>query len=154
MISVVLDSGPLGLLVHELNLEQTDECWRWMQSVLAAGIEVGIPEIVDFEVRRELLRLNKRKSIMRLDSLVLYPGIVAMPINSRVMRLSAELWAYARSQGRPSADPKALDADVILAATVQVYANGDHRDDCVVATTNAAHLELHVNAATWQSIRP
>ncbi len=55
------------------------------------------------------------------------------------MLKAAELWALARNRGTPTADPKALDADVILAAqTLQI--NGS------VATENVEHLSLFVDA--------
>lgn len=37
------------------------------------------------------------------------------PITTETMLLAAEFWAQARNGGTPTADPKALDGDVILA---------------------------------------
>lgn len=60
------------------------------------------------------------------------------------MRTAAEFWAAARQRGEPTADDKALDADVILAAQVVLLAAG--QDDVIVVTTNVAiwsDLSLH-----------
>lgn len=42
---------------------------RWLQNHINSGSRVIIPEIADYEVRRELLRANKIKGIARLDDL-------------------------------------------------------------------------------------
>lgn len=48
---IVLDSSPLGRLVHpRLNVPISD----WLDEILAAGVTVYIPEIIDYEVRRGL----------------------------------------------------------------------------------------------------
>jgi hypothetical protein len=39
-----------------------------VQSLFAAGIRVIVPEIVDYEVRRELLRANKQSGLVRLNT--------------------------------------------------------------------------------------
>ena len=82
--------------------------------LLVRGVEVFIPEIADYEVRRELLRAGKTAGVMRLGEL--QKVFTYLPITTSVMRRAAALWAAARNQGRPTADPKALDGDVILAA--------------------------------------
>jgi predicted nucleic acid-binding protein len=61
------------------------------------------------------------------------------------MLKAAELWADARKQGRPTADLKELDCDVILAAQA-IEANA------IVATTNLGHLERYVTARDWRKI--
>jgi hypothetical protein len=40
-----------------------------MAALVVRGFEVRVPEIADYEVRRELLRANKSKGIARLDLL-------------------------------------------------------------------------------------
>jgi hypothetical protein len=66
------------------------------------------------------------------------------------MRRAAEFWAAARRRGQPTADPKALDGDVILAAQAAVLAERD--EPVVVATTNVGHLNRLTTASNWQEI--
>ena len=64
------------------------------------------------------------------------------------MRQAALLWAEARQQGRPAADNKALDADMILSAQAIVQC----KNNFVIATTNVKHFPPDVSADTWQNI--
>ena len=41
----------------------------WLAGLISAGIEVRVPEIADYEVRRELLRVGSTRGIERLDEL-------------------------------------------------------------------------------------
>ena len=66
---------------------------------------------------------------------------------------AAELWAEARRHGRPTADPAALDADVIIASQVQLFAEA-MREPVVVVTMNVRHLAQFVDARRWQEIEP
>ncbi len=61
------------------------------------------------------------------------------------MLKDAELWADARKRGRPTADLKELDGDVILAAQAQ-------QAKAIVATENVGHLSLFVEAKDWTEI--
>lgn len=119
-----------------------------MDDHLDAGASLMVPEIADYEVRRELLRAGKAGGVARLDLLV--PALGYEPITTDAMRLAAELWADARRGGRPTAPDLALDGDVILAAQAQVLAA--RHTDVVVATTNAKHLERFVDARLWSDI--
>lgn len=107
-----------------------------------------VPEIADYEVRRELLRADKVKGIQRLD--LLKHEIGYLPITTEVMLKAAELWVEARKQGKPTADDKALDADVILAA--QAIAVSKEEYSVTVATSNVGHLGRFVQAARWEEI--
>ncbi|MEA2586192.1 MAG: hypothetical protein QOF33_4277, partial [Thermomicrobiales bacterium] len=98
----------------------TISCNAWHEDLLVRGTRVVIPEIADDEVRRELLRANKLAGVRRLDALKLALSCVA--ITTETMLLAAELWAVARQEGRPAADEKALDGDVILAAQTRLLA--------------------------------
>jgi predicted nucleic acid-binding protein len=107
-----------------------------------------IPEITDFELRRELLRARKIASIQRLDELSQVTEY--LPLTTAAMRHAAEIWAVARQQGKPTSPDPALDVDVILAA--QALSLRD--PDVIVATTNVGHLSRYVRADIWQNIRP
>lgn len=64
---VLLDAGPLGMISHP---RKNPETKVWLQNLIRSGTVVRVPEIADYEVRRELLRANKAKGIQRLDSTV------------------------------------------------------------------------------------
>jgi hypothetical protein len=126
------------------------ECTQWVKALIAGGVGIIVPEIADFEVRRELLRINKRSGIRRLDAFKTAMGVTYMPLTPRTMLRAAAFWAEARRRGRPTADPHALHCDVILAAQAALFA--DDGDDVTIATTNVGHLAQFVQAAHWRSI--
>ena len=107
---------------------------------------VVVPEIADYEIRRELIRARRARGIDRLDALIRQTSYLA--IATLAMRRAASLWASARQAGRPTASDPALDVDVILAAQADTI----DEDDVVVATTNAQHLSRYVTAAHWLDI--
>ena len=145
---VFLDAGPLGLLTRSPQIPEAAACYAWLRARLAAGSRVLLPEIGDYEVRRELLRLQAHAALRRLDAL--HHETVYLPLTTPVMRRAADLWAQLRQAGTPTADPQALDGDVILAA--QALSVPQPGDTLVVATTNVGHLSRLVPAARWQDI--
>ncbi len=146
---VVLDAGPLGIVTNPRESKLARSCKGWLRGLLAPGTRVVVPEIADYEVRRELLRAGRLKGVARLDALA--DSIGYLPLDSNVMRLAAEIWADARRRGWPTADDKALDADVILAAQANLAGRDGRR--VVVATTNAGHLSRFVvDARPWSAI--
>ena len=136
---IVLDTGPLGKISHP---RPNREIANWLERLLREGAIIYIPEIADYEVRRELIRAGLQESVNRLDRLK--SVLNYLPINTDVMLKAAQLWAQARNRGTPTADPQALDADVILAAQA-LYVTGS------VATENVDHLGSLVNAKHWRS---
>ena len=149
---VVLDTGPLGLLSHSGRAQVVEQCSRWAEALLAQGTRFAVPEIADFEVRRELLRLRHVRGLRRLETVLGSPSVEFLPITTPAMRPAAEYWAQARQQGRPTADPRELDCDVIVAVQARVAFGAD--DGFIVATTNARHLSLFVPAAEWWTVAP
>ncbi len=146
MIRVYLDTGPLGFAVHPRPVAGFPE---WLALLSDNGATVVIPEIADYELRRELLRLNRSQSIDRLDRLVAVTEYV--PITTSIMLTAAGLWAQVRQLGRSTADRHALDGDVILAASALA---GRSAERVVVATTNPGHIGRFVEAALWEDISP
>ena len=114
MKAVVLDSGPLGLISNPRTSDEAEACRAWVAGLIERDILVFVPEIADYEVRRELLRAGKTIGIARLDHVK--AALTFLPISSAAMSKAAELWAMARRQGKPTAAPEALDGDAILAA--------------------------------------
>ena len=147
---IVLDSGPLGLLSNPNPTRATLEASQWAESRANAGDQLVIPEIADYEVRRELLRARKERSVARLDQLGTI--LTYLALTTAMMREAASLWAKARQTGRPTAHHAAIDGDVILAAQAKVAQGMIRGDTVVVATTNPAHLARYTDARRWSDI--
>jgi predicted nucleic acid-binding protein len=113
---------------------------------LSAGVRVIVPEITDYEVRRELVRVGKASSVRRLDALAAATEYLALA--TPAMRKAADLWAAVRNAGRPTASEKAIDGDAILAAQAITLGVSSF----VVATTNVGHLTRFVPAEEWKTI--
>jgi predicted nucleic acid-binding protein len=149
---VLLDAGPLGRVTHPRAETRNREATEWLKGLLLAGVAVRVPEIADYEVRRELLRAGKTKGITRLDQLKERIGYV--PLTTGTMLLAAQFWAAARNQGQKTASDEALDADVILAAQAEVLGSDSGNSTVEVATEYPRHLSRFVSARLWWQIRP
>ena len=147
---VLLDSDPLGHACRRTGIPVADQCRLWIDGLAARGVRVVVPEITDFEVRRELTRVGATGSLQRLDGLVTTGGLIYAPITTLQMRRAAELWADARNRGLPTAHPHALDADVILAACAATI--GQPGDQIIVASVNIGHLARYCDARLWTTI--
>jgi predicted nucleic acid-binding protein len=119
---------------------------------MAVGHRLVVPVIVDDEVRRELERVGQRKGLAQLDAFNAARADRYVSITDSALRLAARLWAQARNTGMPTADPKELDCDVLIAA--QALTMGIPVSDLVVATTNVGHLARFVTADLWTNILP
>jgi predicted nucleic acid-binding protein len=149
---IFLDAGPLGQVSQRKGVAYADACQQWIADCITAGHRIIVPEIADYEVRRELVRSGKTMGIARLDFFNSAQPDRFLPITTLAMRLASDLWAQARNRGWATADPHALDGDVILAA--QALTLGISPADIVVATTNVAHLSRYLTADTWENITP
>jgi predicted nucleic acid-binding protein len=147
---VVLDSEPLGVLANPLPIGSSLECEKWFTRLRRVGTTVVLPEIVDYEVRRELLRARKYFSIAKLEGL--HERLLYLPIETDHMRRGASIWATMRQTGLPMADRSSLDGDVIVAA--QALAFESDENEVIVATSNVRHLSRMVPASRWQEIQP
>jgi hypothetical protein len=84
--AVLLDAGPLGLLTKPNNNKQAIACRAWLASLRAAGRRVLVPEISDYEVRRELIRIQS-SALANLDALG--TALDYLALTTDVMRLAA-----------------------------------------------------------------
>src|SRR5206468_3145536 len=108
------DSAPLSEICDPVSSPRVVAVSLWATTQLAAGNRICVPEVIDYELRRELVRSGKKTSIHELDALK--NRITYIPINTQAMILAADLWAQSRNLGTPTGDPKRLDIDVILSA--------------------------------------
>jgi predicted nucleic acid-binding protein len=144
--AVLLDAGPLGLVTNPKLSPASVACSDWLQTLVSQGTRILLPEIADYEVRRELWRANKVRGIERLDALGRL--LEYLPLTTTAMRQAARLWAQARQQGQPTAGDKTIDGDMILVG--QAADLGEL--DLVIATTNVGHLSRFAPADLWQNI--
>ncbi|MDC0835818.1 PIN domain-containing protein [Geitlerinema sp. CS-897] len=145
---ILSDTGLLGYVTNPKSNELNEKCKQWLARSLSKRYKVLVPEIADYEVRRELLRANKQKGLQRLNDLVDRLGYV--PISREIMLKAAEFWANSRREGKPTAPDLALDADVILAAQAVSLQRFDN--EVIIATTNVKHLIRFANAQFWQDV--
>jgi predicted nucleic acid-binding protein len=122
---------------------------NWLQSLQKTATVLRVPEISDYELRRELLRAEKYNSIDRLNRL---SQSCLIPLTPETMRKAAELWAWVRNQGQPTANKDSLDGDAILAA--QAILQLKSFNEVIIVTTNLNHISrFHsegICVADWQ----
>lgn len=143
---ILLDSTPLGLVTHPKPGPQSLACKRWLQAHIQRGSQIIVPEIVDYELRRELLRANRQRGLANLE--ILIQRVRYLPLTTAAMRQAAQFWAQARQQGQPTAADSAIDGDVILAAQAASLSEVN----VIVATDNVKHLSRFVPADLWRNI--
>ena len=130
--AVLLNTHPLSQVTHP---KVNPKVQQWLRLLSKTETVIRVPEIADYKLRRELLRQGKQKSIDRLNKL---SQICFIPLTPETMRKAAELWAWVRNQGKPTAGNESLDGDVILAA--QAILQLKSFDRVIVVTTNLKHI--------------
>lgn len=147
---IILDTGPLGLLTNPKKTTETRAMTRWALDMMRAEHRLMVPAIADYEVRRELERAGRRQGLAQLDVFNAARADRYIALSDEALRLAARLWAQARNAGMPTADPKELDCDVLIAA--QALTLGIPTADLVIATTHVGHLGRFVPAALRTNI--
>ncbi len=150
MKHILLDSSPLGLLSNPAQTPEVIAITAWAADCVDAGHQIYLPEVIDYEIRRELLRAAKSAGIVKLDALK--AALRYLPLTTSAMLMAADLWAQSRRRGLPTGDPKKLDIDVLLAA--QALTLPAPISDLVLATANVGHLSQFVPADLWTNIIP
>jgi len=145
---IVLDTGVAGLLTNPRPAALAKTCRQWFNLLQAAGDVMVLPEIVDYELRREFLLNDALESIDQLEELA--RGSEYIRLNTEAMRQAAFHWANIRKRGQPPADRHALDGDVIVAAQAALLE--DLGGGIIIATTNVKHLIRFADARLWTAI--
>ena len=100
---ILLDSGPLGMIVRAPSKPHIIRCLAWVKTIRATGAVVVIPDIAHYEVRRELLRIRAVGSLRRLDyALGPRNGFKHLLITADAIIKAAEFWASVRQAGKPT----------------------------------------------------
>src|SRR5688572_13511354 len=90
----------------------------WYRFLTGTEVVLVVPEIADYEVRRELILARLELSLARLGAV--RAAARFEPITSEIMLEAARIWAEARAIGQPMAARERLDGDAILIATARI----------------------------------
>lgn len=149
-----LDSGPLGMISNPKASPENNAVKDWLFATIENGDIVVLPEIADYEVRRELIRAEKFEGLASLNLLKL--TLEFLPIDSETMLEAAKLWAQARNMGQPATNNLALDGDMILVAQLRaasrVWAREAEGGHTILVTTNVKHLTHFCDARLWRDV--
>ncbi len=158
---VVLDTGVLGLLaspIREISEAENSEitrCTEWFYSLLAKSVYFVTSDISDYEVRRELIRIQSQ-GLDTLDYLRNTKNMIDfLPLTTEVMMKAAELWANARQNHISTADDKNIDADMIITAQWMILKESFPGRGVFIATKNLRHMKIFAkdNALEWIDIK-
>jgi predicted nucleic acid-binding protein len=103
--------------------------------------ELLISEFADYELRRELLRIDSRRSLNRLDELT--RELQYIPVTTATWRAAARLWADQRRVGRPTGEGTDGDLFLVVQAREELAA---------IVTLNEKHFAGLIDVHTWQSV--
>lgn len=147
---VLLDAGPIGLACSRPGTPEVDDCRAWLIHLETSAVEVIIPAVADYEVRRGLFRLRATAKLHRLDALRTRSSCTGL--TSEAFDRAAEMWAFVRRAGTPTAGDEDLDADAIVAGLAVTI--GGRGDTVTVATSNVRHFSRFpgVDARLWSNI--
>lgn len=153
--AVVLDTTPLGLLTQKKGIAEAEACRAWANSLGQIGCLFFVPEVADYELRREFVRQGNVAAVARLDLLNASATGQYLPLTTPAVRLAADLWAQVRNRGIVTAPPEALDADALIAAQARLLSPAAFGlSGVVVATANVGHLSALTAAVLWSDILP
>ncbi|MBC8142537.1 MAG: nucleic acid-binding protein [Armatimonadetes bacterium] len=164
LVAVFMDTNVLGMLTQKPGVRaDSDACQAWGAAVNAQGVYVFVPEVADYELRREFLLTGNADAVTRLDAYTQREPNRYLPITTSAMREAARLRADLRKRGIPTAAKEALDGDALIAAQVFRWCEREQipASFIAVATTNVSDLSrftgksgVALQAATWQNIVP
>lgn len=147
---VLLDSGPAGLGVCRPGTRGLAEFRQWLFDLEMASVRILVPAVIDYELRRELVRVRASAKLKNLADL--QQRCPVLPVSAAAWLRAAEFWALTRRMGLPTASPESLDADAILAGCAATV--GQPGDEVVIASDNVRHLSRFpgIDAREWTAI--
>ena len=134
---LLLDTGVLGQICHP---RKHHDVRSWFRRAVREH-EFLISEVADYELRRELLRIDSRRSLARLDELA--RELRYLPTTTATWRAAARLWAAQRRAGFISGE--GLDGDLLIVAQAQEEA-------AAVVTFTEKHFESLADALSWTAV--
>jgi predicted nucleic acid-binding protein len=148
---LLLDTNLLRRLCHPSSHADVQEWYRgWLNYGRAGGdVEFVISAVADYELRRGYMYAldrceDARQSLAHLDKLCHVWEV--QQVSPRNFRDAARMWADARRGGFPTAEERAVDWDILIAAQAK-------EEPAIVVTSNEKHLTCYgVDARDWHKI--
>lgn len=144
LLGAVTNPFPKSVVVQAIQV--------WAQQMEAAGHQLIVPAIADYEVRRERERRGAAASLAELDFFVNDMEGRYLVLTDGALKRAAKLWGELRQRGLPTADAKSLDCDLMLAA--QVLDLQLPLQTFVLVTPNVPHLSHVIACDLWKNIVP
>lgn len=138
---LIIDTSVLGKLCNPNSAQSLAESMGRLLRY-ESDLELLVPQVVDYELRRKLLQLARFDSDQRkqnlaarsLDRLDQVGKGRMRQMTQEVMLRAALKWAELRNAGTPTAHEHSLDIDVIIACHALI-------EKAEVITTNTRHFE-------------
>lgn len=145
---ILLDSAPLGYLCNPRNIEKT----RFFKNKLKdLEVILYLPEIIDYELRRNLELEGFSKSINLLDQFRQRHQILWLESDDFLK--AAELWSWCRKEGYATTENKGIDIDVILVSQALSQLRNFYK--VIILTADIGDLsifcELEINLWNWKT---
>ena len=134
--AVILDTGSLSLVAAPVGICLGDQSKAWFTALEDIGCRFYVPQMADYEVRRELIRAGKTESVVMLDEFIATEPDRYRLLTAADVARAAGFWARLRNANRGGSPQEALDADLLIAAQAEALAEETRLQGVVVATSN------------------
>lgn len=134
--AILLDSGPLGKFVHQRETFQA-EISLLNNFAKAEGISILVPEIIEIELKEELLKRDFIKSISKLNKFKRQDRII--PINDSDRSLSIVIEEDLKSQGQQVASSIPSNDGILVAQAINLKLSRRYQR-VIILTENTKHL--------------
>lgn len=134
--AILLDSGPLGKFVHQRNTYQ-EEISLLNRFAKAEGISILVPEIIEIELKEELLKRDFIKSISKLNKFKRQDRII--PINDSDRSLSIVIEEDLKSQGQQVVSSIPSNDGILVAQAINLKLSRRYQR-VIILTENTKHL--------------
>jgi len=134
--AILLDSGPLGKCVHQRETYQ-EEISLLNHFAKTEGISILVPEIIEMELKEELLKQNFIKSISKLNKFKRQNRII--PLNDSDRSLSIAIENDLKSQGQQVASTIPSNDGILVAQAINLELS-DQYNRVIILTENTKDI--------------
>lgn len=134
--AILLDSGPLGKFVHQKQTYQ-QEISLLNDFAKTKGISILVPEIIEIELKEELLKWNFVKSISKLNKFKRQGRII--PLNDSDRSLSIAIENDLKTQGQRVASTIPSNDGILVAQAINLRLSGQY-NHVIILTENTKDI--------------